>query len=870
MASPIRLLYVDDEPGLLEIGKLFLELNGDFSVTTIDSASDALALLKIEGFDAIVSDYQMPKIDGITFLKQLKASGNTTPFIIFTGRGREEVVIEALNNGADYYLQKGGEPKSQFTELAHKIHQAVEQRRAVASIRDLERREADIINFLPDATFAIDTQGVVIAWNRAMEMMTGITSDHILGKGNYEYSIPFYHERRPILIDLVLKDDPVTTKKYPAITRNGTNLFSEITISHFNNGRGAALWFTASPLYNTQGTIVGAIESIREITERKRIKDALRESEKRYRNVVEDQTEFISRFLPDGTHIFVNDAYCRYFNKNPDEILGRRFYPDITPEDKDRVRHFFASLTPEHPVDTIDQRIIMQDGSIRWQRWNDRAIFDPSGTVTEYQSVGRDITDTKEAEIALQESEEKYRNIFMNSIEGLFRSTPDGRFISANPATARMLGYDSPEELISSVKDIGVQIFVDPDDRVSVINQLREEGVLKNYEVKCRHKNGTIIWGLLNIHVVRNGQGNIIFFEGSCQDITERKRAENALCESEERYRTLAETSNDLIFVIGKDDRVEYVNSSASAMLNKPSEQILGNPRSALFPPEVARHQKKALETVFENGVPARSDGGITFNDQTHWFDHVLMPLKGPDGQVRAVLGISRDITERKQAEEALHQANKKLNLLSGITRHDIKNQILTLNGFLALLKKKIPDPDSEHYFTRITEASTQISSMIQLTKEYEKIGVGAPVWHDCRTLIDATAKEIPLQKIIVKNDIPAGTEVYVDPLITKVCYNLIDNAVRHGGKITTIRFSFEERAGNLIIVCEDDGDGISADEKERIFNRGFGKNTGMGLYLAHEILSITGITITENGEPGKGARFEIIIPKGAFRRHGM
>ena len=102
------LLYVDDEPGLLEIGKLFLEVNGDFSVTTINSASAALDLLKEENFAAIISDYQMPEMNGITFLKKLKASGNTTPFIIFTGKGREEVVIEALNEGADFYLQKGG------------------------------------------------------------------------------------------------------------------------------------------------------------------------------------------------------------------------------------------------------------------------------------------------------------------------------------------------------------------------------------------------------------------------------------------------------------------------------------------------------------------------------------------------------------------------------------------------------------------------------------------------------------------------------------------------------------------------------------------------------------------------------------------
>ena len=120
----------------------------------------------------------------------------------------------------------------------------------------------------------------------------------------------------------------------------------------------------------------------------------------------------------------------------------------------------------------------------------------------------------------------------------------------------------------------------------------------------------------------------------------------------------------------------------------------------------------------------------------------------------------------------------------------------------------------------------------------------------------------------MVKNNLDAGTEVFADPLIGKVFYNLMDNAVRYGGKITTIRFSALERDGDRVVVCEDDGDGVLAEEKGKIFERGFGKNTGMGLALSREILSITGISITETGEPGKGVRFEILVPAGKYRLH--
>jgi signal transduction histidine kinase len=220
-----------------------------------------------------------------------------------------------------------------------------------------------------------------------------------------------------------------------------------------------------------------------------------------------------------------------------------------------------------------------------------------------------------------------------------------------------------------------------------------------------------------------------------------------------------------------------------------------------------------------------------------------------------AILISMKDISSRKCMEEAILRANRQLNLLSGITRHDINNQLQALNGFAELLRLKMPDPSSGVYFSRIMEASSRIAAMIQFTKEYEEIGVRAAVWQDLRDLVDRAGTGTDLGRVTLRNDLPAGSEVFADPLIVKVFFNLIDNALRHGGKITTIRFALDERNGDGIIVCEDDGGGIVREEKMRIFERGFGKNTGFGLAISREILEITGITI--------------LVPKGAYRLAG-
>ncbi|MCT8337537.1 hypothetical protein FKB36_08580 [Methanoculleus sp. Afa-1] len=229
------------------------------------------------------------------------------------------------------------------------------------------------------------------------------------------------------------------------------------------------------------------------------------------------------------------------------------------------------------------------------------------------------------------------------------------------------------------------------------------------------------------------------------------------------------------------------------------------------------------------------------------------------------------EIAERMRAEKALREANRKLNTLSSITRHDILNQLAALLGYLEITQMdleagRLPaDPTLVRYVANELQAARTIQRQVEFTRFYQDIGVKEAEWHDAGMLIRQAAGELPLDGITVDAGV-AGLRVYADPLIGKVFYNLMENSVRHGGGISRMSFSAAGAPGGLTIIYTDDGVGIPAAEKEKIFRKGFGKNTGLGLFLTREILAITGIAIRETGVEGEGARFEIFVPEGEYR----
>jgi signal transduction histidine kinase len=232
---------------------------------------------------------------------------------------------------------------------------------------------------------------------------------------------------------------------------------------------------------------------------------------------------------------------------------------------------------------------------------------------------------------------------------------------------------------------------------------------------------------------------------------------------------------------------------------------------------------------------------------------------------LQQVIGKVLDI---QRLREQVKQLDKKLDLVGSVIRHDVLNQLTAVNGYNELLGMMIEDPKMKSFLQKERLAIEKIGRLFQYAKDYQNLGAEPPRWQAIRSIVRRTTESLDLKGISITGEC-GNALVFADPLFEKAIFQLLENAIRHSGTATEIRIFLIDKGDSVVLVIEDDGRGIPAGDKERIFERGFGSYTGWGLFLVRQILDITGITIIENGEPGSGARFEIRIPKDAFRRDG-
>jgi len=459
-----------------------------------------------------------------------------------------------------------------------------------------------------------------------------------------------------------------------------------------------------------------------------------------------------------------------------------------------------------------------------------------------------------------------------SSPEEVFFIKPDGGLMYANKQACKIFGFSQEEVDKKNIFEIN------PD-----CNQ--ERWVRYWAELKCKKNDLTETVHKRpdgSIYPVEVSKSYLAFRDKEfscnfCRDITEKKIADKALIDSEERLKLALEGAHLSVWdwYIGLGDII--YDSGFADMLGYSHDEIENKIDffyTHLHPGSVPL-AKKYVNKIYENPEYGKKllDEEIRLrckNGSYKW-----MRIAGEvaewddDGKPSRMIGIFMDISNIKAYQEALSRTNKKLNLLSGITRHDIQNMLTVAIGYASFLKEAECDqssPVKETYLEKIIVALENIRRQIAFTRDYQDLGVGKPKWQDTTLMIEKTIGESEnFWDLNIINNV-AGIQVYADPLFRKVLYNLIENSLRHGEHVTTIRLSFIEDDVSGTLIYEDNGIGISDDKKEKIFERGYGSNTGFGLFLSKEILDITGFTIKECGNEGEGARFEITIPKEMYR----
>jgi len=761
------------------------------------------------------------------------------------------------------------------------VRDITERKRVEEALRASEGHLRTLVQTLPDLIWLKDSEGIYLSCNTMFERFFGAKEADIVGKTDHDFVkkdlADFFRERDRIAMEA----------KRPVI--------NEEWITFADDGHRALLETIKTPMYDTYGKLIGVLGIGRDITGRKKAEEAILKSEREWQTTFNAITDAVFLLDDKGRIIRHNRAFETFTGKPADEIDGRYCF---------EIMHSTANPIEGCPMEKAKKSRQRESLELKiGNRWFVAAVdpvFSGNGEISGGVHLLIDITERRLAEDALRQSEERFRTLSEASLTGIYIFL-DGVIRYANPTFAGMYGY-APEEMIG----MDPMTLVHPDDRALVREKM--QGRLDHKEkisvYECRmvtRDRRTIHVSIMGALIPYQGRPAI---SGNLLDITERKVAEEALRESEERYRILFDESpvslweedlSDIRFWMdtkreeGVRDFKTYfethpedvrscvrmvnvtrINRTSMTLFGAHSLQEFSDSLSSVFTPESYDSFREELvaismgKTWFECEVPLQT---VSAERKIALLKMIVVP--GFEQTLNKVVISLLDITERKKMEDALRQANRKITMLSSITRHDIKNQLLTLRGFLGLSQMNTNDPELLNFMNKEERAAEAISNQIEFTKFYEDLGVKAPEWLDILEIIQTTRSHLPIPDTIeVTIDLPP-VKVFADSLIEKVFYNLMENTLRHGETVSRIRFSFYETARGAEVVYEDNGVGISQEDKQHLFQKGFGKNTGLGLFLSQEILAITGLTIQETGEPGKGVRFVIAVPKDGYRLSG-
>jgi len=606
--------------------------------------------------------------------------------------------------------------------------------------------------------------------------------------------------------------------------------------------------------------------------------EALRESGKTYRSIFEHTSVPMIIIEKDSTVSLTNNKFAEMSGFRRTDVDGKKKWMDlVAPQDIEKLTKSFNEMiktkdgTPRHLIfDFLDRK---------------KAIHPVSLNVTVIPGTSRIIASFDQIHDERSQVD-NFEHDFMQ-MSGVINAIPDatfaidrnGKVIAWNQSLEELTGIGAIDILGKGGFEYSLPFFhkrrpmiadfiFAPDIEIEKegYSGIQWTGNSLSAETPATGVEGRFLYIREIASPIFDKHGEIAGAIESIADITALKHREMTLKDAELKFRIIIETTASGIAILEEDATISYINTEFEKIIGYVKEEVEGKKKWTDFvaPENLERmkdyeHKRRADIEI----VPANYEFRfIRFDGEARNGFCTITPIPETGKMIISLI----DITDKIQEEDALQRAIKKLNFLNSITRHEILNHLTVVKGFIELSKDQLQNAEFLlRSFDKELGAANDIQNLMIFSRDYQNLGIQPPAWYNVSKTIKSAVAGTQLGSITLSDE-TQGVEVYADQMIEKVFFHLVDNAVRYGGKITKIRFFCEESFEELHVICEDDGIGIPPDAKKKIFNRQFFQNKGLDMYLSREIVSITGMSIRETGNYGTGSRFEILVPKGAYR----
>ena len=824
----VRVLHLDDDPALLSAAADYLEGEDErLTLETTTAADEAIELVAEQEIECIVCDYEMPGMDGIEVLETVREEWPDLPFILFTGKGSEQVASEAIKKGVTDYLQKAG--PEQYEILAHRIDNLVSEYRTTMELEERERElkaerqfTQQALDALDDILYVLDTDGTIRRWNKATVEVTGYDSSELDGLAATELVPQADKQAITSAVETALQEGEATVEA-DLLTADGDRIPYE---------------FTGARLTDTNGNVTGLVGVGRDLSQRKR-------RERRFRALVEESNDIISIIDADGKFLYQSPSIKHIMGYEPQETTGDIAWEYIHPNDREAVQTWFEEdITSANAAERFEYRARHADGSWRWieSRGNNQ-LDNPA--VEGYVVNSRDITDERRTEKLLSGLFEKsLHGIGVKEIVTDESGDPiDYVYKRVNDRFEELTGLDADEVVGERATDVIDGIEDTP--FIDIFGEVALEGTTAQFE---QYSEPLDRYYEVSAFSPRHGECISVFSE-----ITERKEREEELAQ----YKTYVEETSDTIAVVASDGTVKFHNATARGESEFSPFNAEGETGFDYVHPEDREQIMDLFMSVLEEetGEVTTELRVETADEEWRWIEaRGVNKLDDPD--IEGIIVTSYDITERKEREADLQRQNQQLDEFARVISHDLRNP---LN--VAELRTDLATQECESdHLTDVMEALSRMDALIDdlltLARQGETVGEREQI--ALTDIVSACWNNVETGDATITTDVQA-TLAADRSRMAQALENLFRNAIEHGGESVTVTIGVLDDKRGFYVA--DDGPGIPEAEREDVFDSGYttsNDGTGFGLAIVSRICAAHGWDITATESESGGARIEI------------